>query len=249
MTEQSGKALSLHELPDLRRKTDSVAALLKAQLIAHLETLRPLFAPERTFGKLAGGRTEVTGAERAFAELQQKYKPYAGRPYDLPAEFDQNWLTLAGNALDVQPWEYSISVQGRPITMSSPVKWVLTYRSSLTIAQTRSLLAAKEIARRDELRQTAVNALVLQLVLGRHPGIVQLFRDLRFEIATEAVADLPGYPVTTITSCLTSFRPADDLVSAATAFSGVPSFIELIDLEAVRQPRDLLQEKLREILG
>jgi hypothetical protein len=50
--------------------------------------------------------------------------------------------------------------------------------------------------------------------------------------------------IVTITSCLSSFRPADDLIQAATAFSGVPAFIELIDLQQIETPRDSLKEQL-----
>ena len=48
----------------------------------------------------------------------------------------------------------------------------------------------------------------------------------------------------TITSILTSFRPADDLILPATAFSGVPEFIELVDLESLKAPKDLLKDKI-----
>jgi hypothetical protein len=149
----------------------------------------------------------------------------------------------------VRPWEYTITVQGRTIMMTSPVKWVLCYRSSIGLAQLREVVARKERTRLDELRQTVVNALVLQHFLQRQPGITALLRDLRFELHTESAAEIPGLPIFTIQSCLSSFRPADDLVLAATAFSGVSSFIELIDIESARQPRDTLRENLASILG
>jgi len=249
MSETTGKALTLQELPDLRRKTDAVANLLREQVASHLETLRPLFAPERVFGKYAGGRIDPQGAERAYLDLQQKYRPFSAKPYELAATFDASWLTLVGTAMDVRPWEYVAQIQGRPIAMTSPVKWILGYKSSLPLSQVRSLLATRATTHRDELRQTIVNALVLQVLLGRHPGIESLFRDLRLELAVETLSDLPGFPIVTITSCLPSFRPADDLVLAATAFSGVSSFIELIDLEAARQPHDRLREKIERLLA
>ncbi len=143
---------------------------------------------------------------------------------------------------------YTVTIQGQAIAMTSPVKWILAYRTGLPPAQAKSLLRGRESGRRDELRQTVVNALVLQQVLERQPGIARLFHDLRFEIGIETSADLPGCPVVVVTSCLPSFRPADDLVAAATSFSGVPSFIELIDRDTIKQPRDLLRERLDELL-
>jgi hypothetical protein len=248
MSDETSKPLALHELPELRRKTEAVSQFLRQQIAAHLETLRPLLAPERLLGKYAGGKVEVSGAERALAELQQAYRPFSSKPYDLPETLDANWLTLVGNTLELHPWEYVHPAQGKPITMSSPVRWVVNYRASYTLAQVKSVLAGKDAARPEYLRQFAVNALVLQLVLARNPGLVQLFADLRYELKTETPAELRGLPVVTITSCLTSFRPADDLLLAATAFSGIPAFIELIDLQAIAQPHDALKEKLENLL-
>jgi hypothetical protein len=224
-----------------------VSQYLQQQLAAHLETLRPLFAPERVLGKYAGGKTEVAGTERSMVELQQKYKPFVNKPWDLPTDFDASWLTLVGSALELYPWEYVHPVQGKSIIMSSPVRWVVNFRSNYTLANVRSVLSGKEKVRQDYLRQFAVNSLVLQLVLARIPGLVQLFHDLRFELKSESPPELKGLPIVTVTSVLTSFRPADDLISAATAFSGVPAFIELLDLQALQTPKDVLREKLEEL--
>jgi hypothetical protein len=248
MSEPTGQALSLQELPELRRKTEAVSRFLKDQITAHLETLRPLFAPERILGKYAGGKTEAAGAERALAELQQNYKPFTAKPCDLPETLDANWLTLVGNALELHAWEYAHPVQGKPIMMSSPVRWVVNYRANYTLAQVKDVLSGKETVRQDYLRQFVVNALVLQLTLSRNPGLVKLFQDLRYELKSEKPPELKGLPVATLTSSLTSFRPADDLILAATAFSGVSAFIELLDLEAVKSPRDALKEKLDALL-
>ncbi len=248
MSDLSGKALTLAELPELRRKTEAVSKFLQQQIASHLETLRPLFAPERLFGKYAGGKVEVPGAERALTELQQRYRPFSNKPYDLPSDPETSWLGLVGSALDLHPWDYVHPAQGKSITLSSPVRWVINYRTNYSLAQVKNVLAGKESARPEYLRQFVVNALVLQLVLSRNSGLVQLFQDLRYELRTESPADLKALPVVTITSCLSSFRPADDLIVAATAFSGVPAFIELIDLDAVQTPRDTLKERLAELL-
>src|SRR6266446_3836762 len=123
MSDESNKTLTLQELPDLRRKTEAVSRFLKDQIAAHFETLRPLFAPERILGKYAGGKVDVQGAERALAELQQSYKPFIRKPYDLPESLDASWLGLVGNALELHPWEYVHPVQGKPITLTSPIRW------------------------------------------------------------------------------------------------------------------------------
>jgi len=248
MSNETERALTLQELPELRRKTETISRFLQAQLTAHLDTLRPLFAPERVLGKCAGGKTDPPGAERALAELQEKYRAFTHKPYDLPETLDHNWLTLVGNALELQPWEYAHPAQGRPITMTSPVRWVVGYRGNCTLGQVRSGLAGQDAVRPDSLRQFVVNALVLHLLLNRQPGLVRLFQDLRYEIKVELPPELKALPIYTVTSCLTSFRPADDLIQAATAFSGVPAFIELIDLAAAQAPKDALKEQLEKLL-
>jgi hypothetical protein len=248
MSDDSPKALTLAELPELRRKTEAISRFLRDQVAAHLETLRPLFAAERILGKYAGGKVDVPGAERTFAELQQSYRPFARKPYDLPETFDPAWLSLVGHALELHPWEYVYQAQGKAITMSSPVRWVVNFRTNYSLAQVKSALAGKETVRPDYLRQFVVNTLVLQLLLARTSGLGQLFTDLRYELKSEHPAELWGLPVVTITSVLTSFRPADDLILAATAFSGVPAFIELLNLDGGQGPKDPLKERLEQLL-
>jgi len=248
MSDEHGNAWSLQELPELRRKTESVSRFLCGQISAHLETLRPVFAPERIFGKHAGGKVEVAGAERALVELQQNYKPFTRKPYDLPETLDMNWLGLVGNALELHPWEYVHEVQGKPVTITSPVRWMVNYRTNYNLAQVKIALDGKQTVRPEYLRQFVVNTLVLQSALSRNPGLTKLFQDLRYELKSETPPDLKGLPIITITSCLTSFRPADDLISAAIAFSGVPAFIELLDPQALAQMVDPLKNKLEALL-
>lgn len=248
MNESVTQSLTLQELPELRRKTEAVSKFLQDHLTTHLDTLKALLSPERVFGKLAGGKLEVAGADRALAELTQAYRPFASKPYDLPSTFDANWLTLVGHTLEVHPWEYVIRVADRPITMSSPVKWVLNYRTNYTLAQVQAVLAGSEPLRLEFLRQFVVNALVLQGVLARQPAVVQLLRDLRYASAFESLPALPKLPVATISASLPSFRPADELIQMATAFSGVPAFIELIDPAATRDWHDPLKQRIEELL-
>jgi hypothetical protein len=248
MSDETTRTVSLSDLPGLRLRTETISRYLQEQIVSHLETLRPLFAPERVLGKYAGGKTDVPGMEGAMAELRQKYKPFAAKPYDLPMELDGSWLPLVGSSLDLYPWDYPHSIHGKSITLTSPVRWALNFRNNYNLAQVRNVLAGKESARPEYLRQFCVNALVLQTVLARNPGLPRLFADLRYELRTETPPEFKGLPVVTVTSCLTSFRPPDDLILAATAFSGIPAFIELLDLHAISSPRDALKEKLDELL-
>jgi len=244
--------LTFEGLPGLRSKTEIISRFLQEQLIAHLETLRPILSPERLFGKTVGSKAEVPLADRALAQLQQSYKPFVARPFDLPTEFDQYWLTLVGNRVALYPWEYAYEAshgqETRSITMTSPIRWVVSFTSGYTLSQFRQALIGQGERRPEHIRQFVVNALVTQLMFTHTSGLAALFADLRYQIHTHSTPELPKLPLTTITSSLPSFRPGDDLILAATNFSGIPAFIELIDVDALSGLQDPLRARIEERL-
>jgi hypothetical protein len=199
-----------------------------------------------------GAREEVGGADRAFAQLQEKYKEVSGKPFVLPPELDDT-LTQIDNRLELSPWEYAYQAKGaretKTVTITSPVRWVLTYTLDCTLSQIIQAVVNKESRRLGVVQQFVVNALVMQLLLARFPGMVQLLTDLRYQIRTENIPGLSAIPLVTIASCLPTFRPTDDLILAATRFSGIPAFIEIIDIDALHTLPDPLKLRLEEILG
>jgi hypothetical protein len=244
--------LSFEQLLALRGHTEAIAQFLHTQLQGHVETLRPLFAPRRLLGKYAGAKETVAGADRAFAQLQEQYKLACGKPFGLPQELDEEALSLVDNRLALYPWEYAHEAKNaretKTITITSPVCWLLTYSSGYTLTQLRHALLGTAELRADHLRQFVVNALLMAAVLARYPGLVQLFTDLRYQVRIDRAADFGALPLVTIRSCLSSFRPSDDLILAATRLSGVAAFIELIDLEAVHALPDPLKLRLEDML-
>jgi hypothetical protein len=253
MTETDGptKSLTFQELTELRRRTEAISRFLQEQLLTHLETLRPILSPERVFGRYAGGKVESPLADRALAQLQQNYKPFVARPYDAPSELDAHWLALVGSRIALYPWEYPYQVktdrETRAIDMSSPVRWVMSYTSGYTLTQLRHDLAGKGERRPEHVRQFIVNALVTQLMVAHSPGLAALLADLRYHVQTEYAPDLPKLPLTTITAGVASFRPADDLILAATGLSGVPAFIEVVDPGILSRLHDPLRARLEEL--
>jgi hypothetical protein len=248
----AAKTLTFEELADLRDKTEAISQFLQKQLKTYLETLRPLLAPRRLYGKYTGVKEDVVGADRAFAQLREQYAGVCGKPFALPPELDDAPLSNIDNRIDLYPWEYTHQAKSeretKPLTITSPVRWVLTYSSEYSLSQLLQTLAGKEQRRSEAVRQFVVNALVLHAMLGKFPGITQLLTDLRYEIRTEKFPALGELPLVTIRSCLSSFRPADGLILAATRFSGVPAFIELIDVEAVHSLPDPLRLRIEDIL-
>ena len=251
MSDQTARTLTLEQLTDLRHKTEIVSKFLQEQLQAHLETLRPVLALDRVFGRYAGARADSPIADRVFAELQQSYRAFTVKPYDLPTQFDEHWLSLVGSRVTLYPWDYSHQTKAgreRTITMSSPVRWVVTYTSAYTLGQFRQAVAGTGERRPEHVRQFVVNALVTQLMVQHTPGLGPLLGDLRYRVQTDASPDLPKLPLTTITASLPSFRPSDDLIASAVTFSGVPAFIELIDIEALSTLQDPLKARIMELV-
>jgi hypothetical protein len=251
-TSSTERTLTFEQLADLRDKTEAISQFLQKQLRVHLETLRPLLAPRRLLGKYAGVKEDVVGADRAFAQLQEQYKGVCSKPFALPPELDDGPLANIDNRIDLYPWEYTHQAKSeretKPVTITSPVSWVLTYNSEYTLSQLVQTIAGKEQRRSDSIRQFVVNALVMHAVLTKFPGITQLLADLRYEVHTQKSPSLGELPLVTIRSCLPSFRPADSLILAATRLSGVPAFIELIDLDAVHSLPDPLKLRIEEML-
>jgi hypothetical protein len=246
------KTLTLQELTELRRKTDAVSKFLQEQLAAHLETLRPVLSPERVFSKYLGTKGDHVLAERAFAQLQQNYRPFSSRPFDVPSEFDPQWLMLVGTRLTLYPWEYAHEVktgrETKTITMASPVRWVISFTSAYSLSQVRQGIAGKGERRVEHIRQFVVNALVTQVTISHASGLAALLADLRYQVQTEYAPDLPKLPLTTIAFGLPSFRPADDLILSATTFSGIPAFVELVDTDAASELQDPLKTRLQELV-
>jgi hypothetical protein len=253
MSKDETRKVSLEELPELRRKTEAVSNFLHGQLAQHLETLRPLVAPERVLGKYAGASSETVWGDRALAlaEVEQKYIQY-GKHFRLSEEFDVAWLTAIGNGIELHPWEYAHEIatkQGaKKITMTSPVRWIAIYTSDTPISELKRMLAGKEQHRPKAIRHFVVSTIVLQMVMEKNPGLQRLLSDLRFRWQLQPVPGLHNLPMHTLSFSLPSFRPSDDLILAASAFSGIPAFIELIDVAAVRDIADPLKARIDELV-
>ena len=152
------------------------------------------------------------------------------------------------NGIEVYPWEYTRQAGDKTITISSPVRWVITYRSDYSLSEMRRLIASKGERRRQAVRHFLVNALASQIVISQNPDTVQLLADLRYDVRVEAGPGLGKLPLLTISSRISSFRPPDDLILSAIRLSGVSAFIELVDTDAIRQLEDPLRQQMEKIL-
>lgn len=245
------RKLSIEELSDLREKTEAISELLQTQLTGHLETIRPILSSARLLGKhvRSGLRSEARGADNAFRELRDRYARVAPSPFGLSRELVEDPISVEGK-LALYPWEYAHTLDGgKPVTMTSPTRWVLAYASGYSLAQLRKALMSRETRRTEDVRQFVTSALALQLLIEKRPEIVSLFRDLRFDVHVATCDGMGELPLVILSSSLGSIRPSDDLIETAIRFSGVHAFIELIDPEAVRRLQDPLRERIDGILS
>jgi hypothetical protein len=243
--------ITLDQLLDLRQQTERLSELLKSHLADYLSTLRPLVAPRRVLGKYAGAVGSIAREEEAFQQLGKRYDEVCSR-FRLSSGLEKDHLSAVDADLELYPWEYTHEASGNgqsyPVTVTSPVRWVLTYHSDYTLEQMRQVMTDKAERRPHSVLTFVVHALAINLVLGRNQGVARVLNDLRYSVSTEYSAEFGKLPLTTLHAPLRSFLPADKLVLSSTRFSGVPAFIELIDMDSIDDLQDPLRLKLKEII-
>ena len=244
------KIADLDGLLEYREITERISGFLNKRLRGHLAVLSPLLSPARLLGKHVGSRDPAPRADEVLAELAEKFAPSCGSPFNLKSDLDEVSMTSIGSKIEVYPYEYKYEAQGaksaKAVSMTSPVQWVVTYGSEYSLSQLRSILATPGEHR--SVRQFVLNAIAFQVILGRSPAVAQLLGDLRYEIQVQALPGLEKLPMVTIGVQVPSFRPPDDLLLTAIRLSGVPAFIELIDIDAVRSLEDPLRLQIEGLL-
>jgi hypothetical protein len=245
----ASETVTLDNLVELREMSEKLSHFLAGRLKAHLDTLYPLIAPKRIFGKHIGAKETVPRADEAYAQLGDKFREAVGAPFELRSDLDEPTLSAMEHGIEVYPWEYSHEIGGKAITIASPVRWVVTYRSDYTLAQLRTLMAGKGERKALPLRQFVVNAIAMQVVLSRTPGLTALLQDLAYDVHVENGPGLGKLPLVTVGFPIHSFRPPDELIQAATRFSGVPAFIELVDTAAAQNLENPLGKRIEEVLA
>jgi hypothetical protein len=158
-----------------------------------------------------------------------------------------------GGRLELHPWDYTHEARSeretRRIEMTAPARWVLSYGAEYDLARMKRAVSGREQGQPEFIHQFVMLALTLRLVIARSAPVVDLLAALRFRVAVEPVAELHNLPVAAIEFALPSFRPPDELILTATALSGVPAFIELIDVEEVRNIPDPIKARIESLVS
>ena len=248
---ETERPVSFEDLIELRPRTNEVASVLQAQLTQHLETLRPLLDPSRVLGK-GSGTGRISWMEKSLAEFRGLYEKFA-RAFRAPLELDTDSLGDTDRKFEVHPWTYIHEARTerdtRRITMTSPTRWIVTYPNELGIDRIKAIVSGAESGDIAPQNHFLLHTLLLRLVVEKSPRVAELMKALRFEFEMLPCAELHGLPLVTVRFALPSFRPNDSLILKATSLSGVPAFIELVDIEAVRAMKDPVMERLAKIVG
>jgi hypothetical protein len=242
----------LQKLRSLRKLTRAIADSLRAELKEHLGTMALLLRPRTVLGDFVEGslKREVKGSDAAFRDLRGRYETVAaGRPYGLSKELNPPIEILSTN-VELVALEYPhVAKEGsesKTITVTQPLKWILTY-SGLAPTRLRELMSAK-IPDAAQVKEIILHALVLDTVLTRQPGLLAVFEALRFPVVTEKLPGLGELPVTCISSSVRTVRPPDDVLIESTEISGLDAFEEVVNAEDIETMKDPFRERLLEVI-
>jgi len=243
------KDVDNQEFLKLRQATEKIGEVLEKRLKNHLTVLRPLFMPRKLFGTYikSSAMQEVPGADKAFAELQEQFSAVCKNPFELPKKL-QPPLPPISNELQGTPLEYHLQ-SGRATKITSPTKWVLSYRGECPLGRLRSMVTGQETRQMEDMRQALIDHLAIVVFLRHFPALTQLLQDLRYTVEVEKTPDLGGLPVVVLRAPLETFLPTDEFIDQITQLSGVRAFQEIVDPEAVQQISDPLKEALVDSLG
>lgn len=250
---QSRKTIDDKEFFKLRQATEKISDFLTRRLTGHLEVLRPLFIARKLLGSYVKSsvKEEVSRSDKAFAKLYEHYTAVCEKPFGLSRKFEPP-LPPISNQLVGSPYQYQQSLEGsedRAITVTSPTRWLLSYRGDCPLSRLRAMVSGTETPQREDMRQGLIDHLVPVVFFTHHPELRRLLEDLRYTVETVKVTDLGNMPVVVLSAPLDTFLPADEFILQVTRLSGIPAFQEIIDLDAVDKIPDSLKDELGNLIS
>jgi hypothetical protein len=243
---------SISQMLTLRKLTRGVADHLTQQLRSHLTTLAPLINPRNLFGLHLRSSTKqsVKGEAEAFEQLKGLYLPLAGSsPFNLRKDLESP-LDIDNVQPEIVPVDYAYEIQdagqSKTITVTSPLKWVLTFSGSGP-KRLRELLAQQKNIVGNELQLCVLNYLVMHVTLLNRPGVIRLLDALRFRVTTGRMEEFGDLPIMYIECPIATVRPSDEVIIQSTEISGTPAFEEVVDVPEIAAIPDPLKVKLLEL--
>ncbi len=249
-----GTEITLDRMIALRAATEAVSSWARKDAEDRLACLRPLLLPRRLLGDHVKSpvHEEIKDADKVFAELQAAYRETSGAPFRLPSRLDSPVDPISTD-LVLHRFEYlhEVSADGesRTLTVRSPLSWVLMHEAPISLSQARQMLAGGAGRSDADLRQFAVNALVMRQLVERNPALLRLLEALRLRVAIVESPETGKLPLVRVSSPIPTFRPADRVILSATKLSGIPIFEELLDVDGARNLGDPYRERVLELIG
>ena len=240
--------MSFDDLFELRERTDKISQFLEKELGETLATLWPLLAAKRVFGQYVNPRETVKGADEAYAEIESKFNELRSTPFGLMGDLTKQDLgSTGGDGLGARQYVHAVGSgsEAKTVQVTSPNKWFLSYKSEYTLPQLSQVLREKQDPWPGPTREFVVNALAMDMVLARSPGVIRLLGAVGFKVVVETTRTMGKLPLVTLESNLRAALPPDELLLKATRFSGVAAFIELIDSAAVDEYEDSFKARLQ----
>jgi hypothetical protein len=243
---------SIQRLLGLRKLTRAIADHLRAEIKSYVLTFAPQLRPRTVLGDYVQSsvKGEVKGADQAFQELQGLYESVAGsKIYNLPKKLSVP-IEIISPVITVTPLEYLYQAKssGNPkkITVTSPLKWVLSY-AGFPPARLLEMLSSRD---RDagELQAFVLHYIVTHVVISRQPGLAKILDALRFPVVTERLPEYGELPITCAKSSVPTVLPPDDVIVESTEISGRDVFEEVVKPEDIPKLRDASKEKLIELV-
>jgi len=247
------KNLDNQQYIQLRKNTEKIAKTLDKRLKGHLNILKPLFIPRKLLGTYIKSLSmeEISGSDKAFAELQERYAAVCEKPFGLPKKL-KTPLPPISNKLDAIPFIYSLYIgdsKENTTHITAANRWILSYRSECPYNRLKAMVMGDEKRQPDDMKQSLIEHLTMVILLKHFKPLIQLFRDLRYEVEIQKLEDLGGLPVVILKASIESFLPPDDFILQITQLSGIPAFQEIIDLDAVEKMPDPLREILQKSIS
>ena len=253
-TDAGVAALTNAELVHLHNLTEDIADLCRTRLRSYLDALAPLFRPRRVLGDLIEGaaRESVPSAEKNFADLKETYRQVSGRPFDLRRELSAP-LESIPTQIQLYEWEYVHQARTqndrRQITVVSPLTWVLAYPSVYSLSMMRQVMAGKQERDHESVRAFVVRACVMHLLFSKQAGLSEVFEGLRYRVQVRKCQELGELPLVTVSAPVSTVRPADELILAATGLSGRAGFQEILDSAGAATISDPFEHQLKTIMS
>lgn len=243
----------IQTLLTLRKVTRALAEHLRGQMTEYLATLTPLLRPRAVLGDYVQGGVQegVKRADKAFKELQSLWesvvsaKPFTGLPRELNPPLDVSGLTL-----EITPVDYSHAAANgdemKAVTVRSPLKWVLTY-TGYAPGRLAELIALRS-RNTDELQRAVLHYLTLNVVISNQAGVGRILDALHFPLTVERMEPFGALPVMTISTGVSTRRPADAVIVQSAELTGMDAFEEVVVVDDITRLTDPGRERMLDIV-